>query len=203
MPHMSPDPVARWSAHIQDVLASDSSIREGLQDDDAIPLMDWGRAQAERVAARMVAQSPDVDEETANAKARTLARLMTVISRAVVYRHKQGADWLVKVFRRLNKESEKVFGEDAPVLSDEAIDAWIAAHPEHSDGELLRDLLARFSPPDSTPGPPDQAGPVTPLSDAVDLPDWSPPTLPGRSGASPDAGDETPSSHTGDKHDQT
>lgn len=224
MPLESPQSVSRWTAHIQDVVASDSSIREGLQDDDAIPLMDWGHAQAQQLAARMVTQAPAIDEEAADAEAHVLVKLMTTISRAVVHRHAQGDDWLVKVFNRLNKTSQRVHGDDAPVMSDEAIAAWIATHKDRSNGELLRDLLARFSPPESGATPPDvPAAPETtpdtppdqppsapapggtPLSSAVHLPGWLASRLPGRV-PSPDttrADDEAPPSLTGEQHDET
>ncbi len=201
MSHANSDAVSQWTTIIQDVIATDSSIREGLYDDSAIALIEWGRTQAAQLAARLVAENPDLDEETVNTYAGALVRLMTVISRAVVHRHKQGADWLDKVFKRLNKTSERVYGEGAPVMSEDAISAWIAGHADRSDDELLRDLLQRFSP---------AAPPVTPLSDAVDLPDWSPssdspavsqpPGLPGRSANS--TSEEAPSSPTGENHEQ-
>lgn len=231
MPLESPESVAHWTAHIQDVVASDSSIREGLQDDDAIPLMDWGRAQAQQLAARMVTQTPTIDEEIADAEAHALVKLMTTISRAVVHRHAQGDDWLVKVFNRLNKTSQRVYGDNAPVMSDEAIAAWIATHKDRSNGELLRDLLARFSPPESGATPPDvPAAPAvpdpaqtttpdtppdqppsapapggTPLSSAVHLPDWLASRLPGRAPtADTNRADGEPlPPPTGEQHDQT
>lgn len=223
MPLESLESVARWTAHIQDVIASDSSIREGLQDDDAIPLMEWGRTQAQQLAARMVTQAPTIDEEAAGAEAHALVKLMTTISRAVVHRHAQGDDWLVKVFNRLNKTSQRVYGDNAPVMSDEAIAAWIATHKDRTNGDLLRDLLARFSPPASGATPPDvptapavpdttpdQPPPApapggTPLSSAVHLPDWLASRLPGRapSTGTTRADDETLPPPTGEQHDQT
>ena len=226
MPIASPENTPRWTAQIQDMVASDSGIREGLHDQDAIPLIDWGRAQAERIAARLGAEAPDVGEETIGDEAGALIRLMTTISRAVVHRHNQGDDWLAKVFKRLNKTSQRVYGEDAPVMSDEEVAAWIAGHGARSDGEVLRDLMARFSPPetdaastepDQPPAPaaplsavldglitekPESASPDTPPSASGDLPGRPPAKLPGRLPAADDLDDTDPSDpwHTGDEH---
>lgn len=193
MSQANSEAVSQATTTIQDVIASDSSIREGLQDDNAIALIEWGRAEAARLAARLVAENADLDEETVQTHAGALVRLMTTISRAVVYRHKQDADWLGKVFKRLNKTSQRVYGDDAPTLSEDAINAWIAGHADRSDDDVLRDLLQRYSPP-----APDAA----PLSDAVDLPDWSPPTLPGRS-TNDSNDDAAPTSPTGENHERT
>ncbi len=155
------------------MIASDSGIREGLHDEDAIPLMDWGRAQAKRVAARLESTMPDADAEAAGDEAGALIRLMTTISRAAVHRHAQGDEWLAKVFSRLNKTSQRVYGEDAPVMSDEEIAAWIAGHAARSDGDVLRDLMARFSPPEAgTPASttPEPAEPESPPQEQVQPP---------------------------------
>jgi len=194
MPQESTHNTKRLTAIIHDAIGSDASIREGLHDDAAIALMDWGRAQAAHVAARLAAESPGADEETIGSEAGILARLMTTISRAVVYRHKQGDDWLVKVFKRLNKTSQRVYGANAPVMSDAQISDWIAGHAARSDDELLRDLLARFTPPEDTW---DSTADSAPLSDALDLPAW-PPRLPGRA---PHDSPPDVSSDTGDEHD--
>lgn len=182
MPLTPPEDTSRWTADIEDMIASDSGIREGLHDEDAIPLMEWGRAQAKRVAARLESDMPDADEEAAGNEAGVLIRLMTTISRAAVHRHAQGDEWLAKVFSRLNKTSQRVYGENAPVMSDEEIATWIAGHAARSDGDVLRDLMARFSPPEagtpastapepvepeSPPQPHDHA-PAAPLSAILD-----------------------------------
>jgi len=48
-------PLERWTKQIQDAIAENSALREGLQDDEALPLIDWGAQQAEQLGARMSA----------------------------------------------------------------------------------------------------------------------------------------------------
>jgi len=167
------DQLDRWTKQIQDALAGNSGLREGLTDDEALPLVNWGAEQARTVAQRL-AQVGDVapDSEQIDNSAYTLGRLMARINWVVTYRNKKDAAWLTRTFAKINQLSREVFGPDAPVLSDDEVAAWIAEHPHHSNAELLRDLIARLTPEGAaSPETPPAVSPSTP----ADTPDLAPP----------------------------
>lgn len=172
---MSPlqtDDSDRWVKIIEDTIADSSKVREGLHDDEAIPLIDWGAEQAGQIAARMaVPDTPEPDQETVEETAYALVRLMTRITWVATYRHKKDAAWLTRTFNTINKLSEQLYGPDAPVLSEDEIATWIAEHENYSNGELVQKLIARLTPvpasdtPETTggtdsPAVPDSPGPV-------------------------------------------
>ncbi len=174
---MSPvqaEDVARWTAKIQDSIADSSAVRDGLHDDEAIPLVDWGAEQAQHIAARLAApELPPPDEERVGNTAYSLVRLMTRITWVVVYRAKKDAAWLTRTFHTINDLSRELHGPDAPVLSDDEIAAWIAESKDKSSGELVKNLTARLTP----------AAPASDVSSKPSLPAAPnspvPPTLPG------------------------
>lgn len=156
-------PPEQWAKQIQDVIASSTKVREGLPDADALPLMDWGIAYANALADRLAA--PDVPEPTAEQVGNTaysLTRLMTRMTWLVTYRAKKDAKWLTQTFQMVNKLSQELLGSDAPVFSDEEIAAWIADHPKYTDGDLIRNLMARLSPPTATVPPPEPPTVIVP-----------------------------------------
>lgn len=167
------DQLDRWTKQIQDALAGNSGLREGLTDDEALPLVNWGAEQARTVAQRL-AQAGDVapDSEQIDNSAYTLGRLMARINWVVTYRNKKDAAWLTRTFAKINQLSREVFGPDAPVLSDDEIAAWIADHPNHSNAELLHELIARLTPKGAASP---EAPPAAPPSPPADTPDPAPP----------------------------
>jgi len=176
-------PLERWTKQIQDAIAENSALREGLQDDEALPLIDWGAQQAEQLGARMSApDAPEPDEEQVANTAYSLVRLMTRVTWLAVYRHKKDATWLTRTFQTINQLSRELYGPQAPVFSDEAIAAWIAGHAQHSNGDLVRGLTAYLSPPQ--PGGEGERPTPAPAQPAS-LPEWKagppaePPTPPG------------------------
>ena len=175
MSPLLPDEVEQVARQIEDTLVSTEKVRDGLRDDDAIPFVEWGLARARQIAARMAApEHPPPDEEQISGKAYALARLMTRLNWLVTYRNKKDATWLERTFAMVNKLSQELYGEDAPVFSDTEIAAWIAGHAPRSDGELLRDLIQRLTPPAAdAPSPPPDSPPDT-------SPDTVPEALPGR-----------------------
>ncbi len=158
MPETLPPHAQRWAKILQDAIVTDSAIREGLQDDDAVPFLAWGKSQAERVAARWVAQGVTPDEEQLDEAAGALMDLMTNINWAVRYRHKKGTAWLINVLRSLNTLSRELLGTDAPTLDEEVIAAWVADDVQHADGQVLRDLLAQLTPSEDHPAAPPLPG---------------------------------------------
>ncbi len=174
------DQLDRWTRQIQDALAGNSGLREGLTDDEALPLVNWGAEQARTVAQRL-AQAGDVapDSEQIENSAYTLGRLMARINWVVTYRNKKDPAWLTRTFAKINQLSREVFGPDAPVLSDDEIAAWIADHPNRSNIDLLRGLIARLTPegavpPEAPPAAPPEAPPAPPPA-PPDAPDTTPP----------------------------
>lgn len=168
------DSTAQLTKQIQDTLAGNSGMREGLHDDEALPLVTWGAEQAGTVAQRLAQDgaSPPDAEQVAMA-AHNLGRLLTRITWVVTYRAKKDAAWLARTFAKINALSQEVFGPDAPTLSDEEIAAWIAEQPGKSNGELVRDLIARLTPAGAAPAtaesPDTPAGPSDETPDVAEL----------------------------------
>ena len=158
MPENLPPHAQRWAALLQDAIATDSAIREGLHDDDAVPFVEWGRAHAARVAARWVAQGITPDEEQLDEAAGALMDLMTNINWAVRYRGKKGTAWTVNILRSLNGLNRQLLGDDAPTLDEETLAAWVTGNLQRADGQVLRDLLARLTPPAQPPTAPPLPG---------------------------------------------
>jgi hypothetical protein len=174
MAPLQADEPNRWTRQIQDVIADTSAVREGLHDDEATPLIDWGAVQAEHIGARLVEpDTPEPDEEQVGEIGYTLVRLMTRITWLVTYRHKKDAAWLTKTFQMVNKLNADLHGPDAPTLSDDAIAAWIADHPNHTNGELVQDLIARLTPAAPVATEPESPPEIPVQNDTPDIPDFS------------------------------
>lgn len=188
------DSTAQWTKQIQDTLASNSGMREGLHDDEALPLVEWGAEQAETVAQRLAeAGAPPPDAEQVAMAAHNLGRLLTRITWVVTYRAKKDPAWLARTFAKINALSAELFGPDAPTLSDDEIAAWIAGQAEKSNGDLVRDLVDRLTPK-SADTPPDAATHETPDTAAEtsdEPPRGEPPTDPYSTG--PDEPSGSPS----------
>lgn len=158
-----PDEIAR---HIQDTIASDSSLREGLQDDAATPLVEWGARQATVLGARMAAAGASpADEEAVAGTAHRLRRLMTRITWVVTYRDKKDTAWLTRTFHKINALCQEIYGPDAPTMTEDEIAGWIASQTGRDDATLIRELTERLTPdaaetpPDASPAPGDSAPP--------------------------------------------
>jgi len=156
MTPLTPDEIERAARLMQDTIVSTEKVRDGLRDDEAIPFVEWGLARARQLAARLAATDQlATDEEQIADQGYGLARLMTRLNWLVTYRFKKDAAWLTRTFQMVNQLSRELYGEEAPVFSDEEIAAWLAGHGDRSNADLLRDLIARLTPPtppDSTPG---------------------------------------------------
>ncbi len=165
-----------WGQRIQDAIATNSKIRDGLHDAEAIPLVEWGNTYAAHLGTRLAApDTPPPDQEQVDNAAYALARLLTRINWLVSYRRKKDAAWLSRTFQTVNDLSRELLGDDAPMFSDEEIAAWIAAHETHADAELIQGLIARLAPsaPEfaAGPGAEDTPPPGTPAS--PELPDMT------------------------------
>lgn len=162
MPPATDETTGRWTKQIQAAIVETGAVREGLHDEDAIPFIDWGSARAAEIGARLVSPgTPEPNEEQVADRAYALTRLMTRMTWVVTYRQKKDANWLTRTFEKINELSREVYGPNAPTLSDQAITEWIAGHAAHTDGELLRDLMARLTPSAAVPTLPGRPGPST------------------------------------------
>jgi hypothetical protein len=198
-------PLERWTKQIQDAIAENSALREGLQDDEVMPLIDWGAHQAEQLGARMSAPSAsEPDEEQVANTAYSLVRLMTRITWLAVYRHKKDATWLTRTFQTINQLNRELNGPDAPVFSDDDIANWIASHAQYSNADLVNSLIAHLSLTQAggeagTPA----ASPAQPAklpgreAGSSDEPPARPASLPGREAGSSDEPPARPTSLPG------
>jgi hypothetical protein len=160
---------------IQDVLADSDKIREGLHDDEAMPLMDWGIQQAEHIGKRLAASpTPPTDPQQISDIGFSLARLMTRVTWLVVYRKKKDAAWLTRTFQTINEMNRQLHGPDALVFSDEEITAWIAAENPGSNGDQIKALIDHLTPPAQQPTAPTPDSPP-PGSPPASPPPASPP----------------------------
>ncbi len=174
MAPLTPDDIERAARLMQDTIVSSEKVRDGLRDDEAVPFVEWGLARARQLAARLAAAGRlATDEEQIADQGYALTRLMTRVNWLVTYRHKKDAAWLTRTFQMVNQLSREVYGEEAPTFSDEEIAAWLAGQGGRSNAELIREMVARLTPPDSAP-----AGPA-PLPSGGETPTPAPP-LPGR-----------------------
>lgn len=183
MSPLPPEDTERVTRLIEDAVVSSEKVRDGLRDDEAIPFVEWGLARARHLAARLAgtAGAPPDEEQVAD-KGYALTRLMTRLNWLVTYRFKKDAEWLTRTFQMINQLSRELYGDDAPVFSDEEIAAWLAGHASQSNAELLAGLMARLTPerpPDATP-PPTSVPPAAPVPPATPAP-----PLPGRPPISP------------------
>lgn len=177
MSPLSPDETERVTRLIEDAILSSEKVRDGLRDDEAIPFVEWGLTRARHLAARLAGTTgAPPDEEQVADKGYTLSRLMTRLNWLVTYRFKKDAAWLTRTFQMINQLSRELYGDDAPVFSDQEIAAWLAGHASQSNAELLSGLMARLTPE----RPPDAAPPTAPTPPATPAP-----PLPGRHPTSP------------------
>ena len=166
------EPDGRWIEVFLESLADTAQIREGLHDEEALPLIEWGTRYAHLLAARLDApDAPVADEEQVKMTAYTLVRLMTRLTWLVTYRHKKDAAWLTQTFQMVNKLSRDLLGSDAPVFPDEAISAWLAEHSSRTNGDLLQHLMTQMTPPALIPPAPELV--PEPPPDTTPTPDSS------------------------------
>jgi hypothetical protein len=151
-----------WAKQIKDQIADSSKVREGLNDDEAISLIDWGNQQAHTLAETM-ANTPEPTTKAVDTKGYDLVRLMTRITWLATYRHKKDAPWLTQTFKTINQINQTLHGPNAPAFSDEEINTWLATHNQYSNSELIQNLMARLT----SPAPDPAASPATLTSDLL------------------------------------
>ncbi|GAB4421598.1 MAG: hypothetical protein Kow00106_18570 [Anaerolineae bacterium] len=198
MSPLSFDNAERVTQLITDAILSSEKVRDGLRDDEAIPLVEWGLARARHLATRLAPPLQGTpDEEQIADKGYALTRLMTRLNWLVTYRFKKDAEWLTRTFQMINQLSRELYGDDAPVFSDEEIAAWLAGHASQSNAELLAGLMARLTPE----RPPDATPPTTSVPPAAPVPPATPASpLPGRPSSGSPTAPSSPSPLSGDEY---
>lgn len=137
----------RWAKKIQDIIADSANLREGLSDDEAMALIDWGAARAVQLGDRLAQpEHANITEEQVEDIGYALVRLMTRIAWVVVYRGEKDADWLTRTFHKINDLSLELDGSNAPQLLDEELTNWIGQHVIYNNSQLIRDLITRMTP---------------------------------------------------------
>ena len=137
MSSQPPDETHPWVTKILETIAHSSPIREGLQDTEALPLIDWGMQCASHLGQRLAAPGTPAQEQVDNT-AYNLTRLMTRINWLATYRNKKDSGWLTCTFQMINQLARELFGDDAPVMSDQEIAAWITGHARLTNGEIVK-----------------------------------------------------------------
>ncbi len=136
-----------WGEQLRDAILENSAIRDGLTDDEAQPLIDWGLARAVEVT-----QGLDLMDEM-DAEARyeelynALPKLLTRITWVALYRADKGADWTTRTLEQLNEFNRTLLGDYAPQISPTAINAYAALTDGMEAGALVVELMRRLSPP--------------------------------------------------------
>lgn len=135
-----------WAARLRDALLDNSALRDGLADDEAQPLIDWGLQLADRLAAEMKSLPSDQHEARYEQFYEMLPKLLTRITWVTLHRAKKGADWTANMLRQINDLNRILHGADAPQLSAESIAAYAERGDQLSNGELVKELIAHLTP---------------------------------------------------------
>jgi len=134
-----------WAARLRDAILDNSALRDGLLDEEAQPLIDWGLALAAVVTAPLPTL-PDPEmryEELYDA----LPKLMTRITWVTIYRQNKGADWTTRTLQQLNELNIVLHGETAPQIPALQMSAYAEASDGLSNGALVQALMQHLSLP--------------------------------------------------------
>lgn len=136
-----------WSAKIKDAILSDSALRDGLTDQEAQPLIDWGLARAEEIGSQIAALPAAEIEIVLEEKQYALLKLMTRITWIAIHRAGKGAEWTTATLQKLNELNQTLYGETAPQISDNLIAAYAQQSNGLTQGEMVLELMKQLSPP--------------------------------------------------------
>lgn len=152
-----------FNARLKDAILDNSSLRDGLTDDEAEPLIEWGLAQAESLTRNLPDQSSDEAEIRYEELYSTLPKLMTRITWAATFRAQKGADWTLNALKQLNELSQTLHGENAPQIPEHLLTAYAQGADGLDQGAFVLALMEHFTPsePDKPSPPPIQ--PNTPM----------------------------------------
>ncbi len=154
MPEAQPDPEELVARAVKTLLG-DPALRGELTDEEAELLINWGVAQATRLA-RQAAETvtPDMLEEAlAN-----LRRLMMRVNRLVRLRTEGDPDQVRGELERLTALGERLYGGGQQVLLDDTEkEAFLVEQAALDNRQVIARVLGMLAPPvdSSPPQPPD------------------------------------------------
>ncbi len=136
-----------WTAKLHDTILDNSSITDGLTDDQAQPLIDWGLDMAVIVTQNFPSTPDPALEDRFDELRADLPRLMKRISWICLYREKKGPEWTLKTLGQLNEMNQNLHGAHAPQIPPQEQEQL--AHQQIGlDGlALIRHLMQRLTPP--------------------------------------------------------
>jgi hypothetical protein len=146
------DATNHWGQSLQDAILDNSALRDGLTDDEAQPLIDWGLDLAATLTQGLD-RLPDVEAEARYEQLYAhLPKLMTRFTWLALHRAAKGQDWATRTLEQMNDYSRELYGPAAPQLNALALGRYASGADALERGALILALMADFSPP-----PPPQA----------------------------------------------
>jgi hypothetical protein len=136
----------KWAARLRDAILDNSALRDGLTDEEAQPLIDWGLAVAVRVTADLSSRTPNEADVRYEELYEALPKLLTRITWVTLFREKKGAEWTVKTLNQLNELNRTLYGESAPQFSDLQISTYANRYDGLERGALVKALMSILSP---------------------------------------------------------
>jgi hypothetical protein len=105
-----------WGKRLQDAILENAAIRDGLHDDEAQPLIDWGLALAVQVTNGLE-KLPKAEAEIRYEELYgALPKLLTRITWFTLHRVNKGPEWANRTLEQLNELSRTLHGENAPQI---------------------------------------------------------------------------------------
>lgn len=136
-----------WIRDLQEAILSNSALRDGLTDDEAQPLIDWGLGLAEQLGNQLAAMPADEAESLFEEKQSALLKLLTRISWVAIYQQEKGPSWTEQTLQQLNDFNRAIQGGQAPQLKPEMLthSAASAAAAPKSRGSVVQQLMQGLS----------------------------------------------------------
>lgn len=136
-----------WGQKLRDAILSNSAIRDGLTDEEAQPLIDWGLGLADVIGKKMASlPDPEAAYETYLA---ALPRLMTRVNWLTTFSQKKGVDWTKKTIAQVHELTRTLFEEQARPLDAENLLRYLVLGAEEIDRKSrVIQLIQKFSPED-------------------------------------------------------
>jgi hypothetical protein len=136
-----------WGQKLRDAILSNSAVRDGLTDDEAQPLIDWGLALADGIGKKM-AQLPD-PEGAYETYLAALPKLLTRVNWLAVFSAKKGPEWTKKTIDQVHELTQTLFEEQAPPIDSENMLRYLVLGVEALDrNSVVHQLIQKLSPID-------------------------------------------------------
>lgn len=156
-----------WGKKLQDALLDNAALRDGLKDDEAQPLLDWGLALAVKVTHGLEALPSQTADLRYEELYEALPKLLTRITWLTLHRAKKGPEWSTRTLDQLNELSRTLHGEGAPQIPALLMTAYANAADGLATPDLIKTLMGHLSP--SQPAPSEASPPPDDTLDAGSL----------------------------------